>query len=82
MSIDTYGLPSEQYEEFFEDNVVFSAKLYVKACQILRTTVLVLLISRRLLTCIKRLSIRPMMTVAGTRKPTTLRLLRTTTSLV
>ena len=36
MSIDTYGLPSEQYEEFFEDNVVFSAKLYVKACQILR----------------------------------------------
>jgi hypothetical protein len=36
MSIDTYGLPSEQYEKFFEDNVVFSAKLYVKACQILR----------------------------------------------
>jgi hypothetical protein len=36
MSIDTYGLPSEQYEEFFEDNVVFSAKLYVKACQILK----------------------------------------------
>jgi hypothetical protein len=35
MSIDTYGLPSEQYEEFFEDNVAFSAKLYVKACQIL-----------------------------------------------
>ena len=36
MSIDTYGLPSEQYEEFFEDNVVFSAKLYGKACQILK----------------------------------------------
>lgn len=36
MSIDTYGLPSEQYEEFFEDNVAFAAKLYVKACQILK----------------------------------------------
>ena len=36
MSIDTYGLPSEQYEEFFENNVEFAAKLYVKACQILR----------------------------------------------
>jgi hypothetical protein len=36
MSIDTYGLPSEQYEEFFEDNVTFSTKLYVKACQILK----------------------------------------------
>jgi len=36
MSIETYGLSSEQYEEFFEDNVAFSAKLYVKACQILR----------------------------------------------
>jgi hypothetical protein len=36
MSIDTYGLPSEQYEEFFEDNVAFSAKLYVKSCQILK----------------------------------------------
>jgi hypothetical protein len=36
MSIDSYGLPSEQYEEFFEDNVTFAAKLYVKACQILR----------------------------------------------
>jgi hypothetical protein len=35
-NIDTYGLPSEQYEEFFEDNVEFAAKLYVKACQILR----------------------------------------------
>jgi len=36
MSIDTYGLSSEQYEEFFEDNVKFAAKLYVKACQILK----------------------------------------------
>jgi hypothetical protein len=36
MSIDTYGLLSEQYEEFFEDNVEFAAKLYVKACQILK----------------------------------------------
>ena len=36
MSIDTYGLPSEQYEEFFKDNVAFSAKLYVKSCQILK----------------------------------------------
>jgi hypothetical protein len=36
MSIDTYGLSSEQYEEFFEDNVEFAAKLYVKACQILK----------------------------------------------
>ena len=36
MSIDTYGLSSEQYEKFFEDNVEFAAKLYVKACQILR----------------------------------------------
>ena len=36
MSIDSYGLPSEQYEEFFEDNVTFAAKLYVKACQILK----------------------------------------------
>lgn len=35
MSIDTYGLPTEQYEEFFEDNVEFAAKLYVKTCGIL-----------------------------------------------
>jgi hypothetical protein len=35
MSIDTYGLPSEQYEEFFEDNVRFAAKLYLKTCNIL-----------------------------------------------
>ena len=35
MSIDTYGLPSEQYEEFFEDNIRFAARLYLKACNIL-----------------------------------------------
>ena len=35
MSIDTYGLPSEQYEEFFEDNVRFAAKLYLLSCNIL-----------------------------------------------
>lgn len=35
MSIDTYGLPSEQYEEFFEDNVRFAAQLYLKTCNIL-----------------------------------------------
>ena len=36
MSIDTYGLSTEQYQEFFEDNVAFAAKLYVKACKILK----------------------------------------------
>jgi hypothetical protein len=35
MSIDTYGLTSEQYEEFFEDNVRFAAKLYLNTCNIL-----------------------------------------------
>ena len=35
MSIDTYGLPSEQYEEFFEDNIRFAAKLYLDTCNIL-----------------------------------------------
>jgi hypothetical protein len=35
MSIDTYGLPSEQYEEFFEDNVRFAAQLYLKTCKII-----------------------------------------------
>ena len=34
-NIDTYGLSSEQYEEFFEDNVRFAAKLYLKTCNIL-----------------------------------------------
>lgn len=37
MSIDTYGLPSEQYEEFFEDNIRFAAQLYLKTCNILST---------------------------------------------
>jgi hypothetical protein len=36
MTIDNYGLSSEQYEEFFEDNVDFAAKLYVRACKILK----------------------------------------------
>lgn len=35
MSIDTYGLSSEQYKEFFEDNVRFAAKLYLLSCNIL-----------------------------------------------
>jgi hypothetical protein len=35
MSIDTYGLSAEQYEEFFEDNVRFAAKLYLLSCNIL-----------------------------------------------
>ena len=35
MSIDTYGLSTEQYEEFFEDNVRFAAKLYLATCNIL-----------------------------------------------
>jgi len=35
MSIDTYGLPSEQYEEFFEDNIRFAAQLYLKTCNII-----------------------------------------------
>ena len=34
MAIDTYGLPSEQYEEFFEKNVRLAAKLYLKTCSI------------------------------------------------
>lgn len=36
MSIDTYGLPSEQYEEFFDDNIQSAAQLYVRACKILK----------------------------------------------
>lgn len=35
MSIDTYGLPSEQYVKFFKDNVRFAARLYLDACNIL-----------------------------------------------
>ncbi len=35
MSIDTYGLPSEQYGKFFKDNVRFAARLYLDTCNIL-----------------------------------------------
>lgn len=35
MSIDFYGLSTEQYEKFFEDNVRFNAKLYLLTCNIL-----------------------------------------------
>jgi len=35
MSIDTYGLPTEQYEEFFEDNIRFAAELYLQTRNIL-----------------------------------------------
>jgi hypothetical protein len=35
MSIDTYGLSAEQYQEFFEDNVRFAAELYLQTCNIL-----------------------------------------------
>lgn len=35
MSIDTYGLPSEQYEEFFENNIRFAAQLYLKTCNVI-----------------------------------------------
>ena len=35
MSIDTYGLSSEQYTEFFHKNVRFAAKLYLLSCNIL-----------------------------------------------
>ena len=35
MSIDTYGLSSEQYTEFFHRNVRFAAKLYLDTCTIL-----------------------------------------------
>ena len=37
MSIDTYGLSSEQYQEFFEDNIRFAAELYLQTCNILTT---------------------------------------------
>ena len=35
MSIDTYGLSSEQYTEFFHKNVRLAAKLYLDTCTIL-----------------------------------------------
>jgi hypothetical protein len=37
MSIDTYGLSSEQYEEFFHKNIRAAAKLYLDTCNILRS---------------------------------------------
>jgi hypothetical protein len=37
MSIDTYGLSTEQYQEFFENNVRFAAELYLQTCNILTT---------------------------------------------
>ncbi len=37
MAIDTYGLSTEQYQEFFEDNVRFAAELYLQTCNILTT---------------------------------------------
>lgn len=38
MSIDTYGLSSEQYEEFFENNVKFAGQLYYKTHTVLKET--------------------------------------------
>jgi len=35
MSIDSYGLSSEQYTEFFHKNVRLAAKLYLDTCTIL-----------------------------------------------
>ncbi len=35
MSIDTYGLSSEQYKEFFHKNIRAAAKLYLDTCNIL-----------------------------------------------
>jgi hypothetical protein len=35
MSIDTYGLPAEQYEEFFENNLKLAAKLFKRAYAIM-----------------------------------------------
>ena len=35
MSIDSYGLSSAQYTEFFHKNVRFAAKLYLDVCNIL-----------------------------------------------
>ena len=35
MSIDSYGLSSEQYTEFFHKNVRFAARLYLDTCNIL-----------------------------------------------
>jgi len=38
MTIDTYGLTSDQYEEFFEKNIRFAAQLYLKAQNIIFST--------------------------------------------
>ena len=35
MSIDTYGLPAKQYEEFFENNLKLAAKLFKRAYAIM-----------------------------------------------
>jgi hypothetical protein len=35
MTIDTYGLTFDQYEEFFDKNIRLAAKLYLKTCNIL-----------------------------------------------
>jgi len=35
MSIDTYGLSSEQYTEFFHKNIRIAARLYLDTCNIL-----------------------------------------------
>jgi hypothetical protein len=35
MTIDTYGLTTEQYTEFFHKNLRFAAKLYLDTCNIL-----------------------------------------------
>jgi len=35
MTIDTYGLTSDQYEEFFEKNIRLAAQLYLKAQNII-----------------------------------------------
>ncbi len=37
MSIDTYGLSSEQYTEFFHKNIRAAAKLYLDTCNILNS---------------------------------------------
>ena len=38
MTIDTYGLTSDQYKEFFEKNIRFAAQLYLKAQNIIFST--------------------------------------------
>ena len=38
MTIDTYGLTSDQYEEFFDKNIRLAAQLYLKAQNIIFST--------------------------------------------